>query len=212
MKHPVWVLVEHTNVVRRLADETHEQVDRLWTFDSFEQAKEEMGKLIGYHATTENELFDGNGYIHELEPFIKEQLEDSEGVDFRSVPFLQERVEAFKRCATALRETLPSFCKGDRTALATRFAKGFWTNHKEEWKVEQDDDGETTFFFGDRECDEQPWIYMRCIEMTHPEQSYCFYLRLGNPYGLTDDSFIKIDLVCCEMNETPEEEFLSGQD
>lgn len=207
MKQPIWVLQELTNVNRPYAEEipTGTSACRFWVFDSFEKAKQEMRNLIRYYATDDNELFKKNGRIPEWEAYIEEQLADNDGEDFQSVPFLHQRWMAFQRCANALRDVLPPFLTGECDSVEDALTDDSWTNHKEEWKVYTDDDGEIVFSFADVECGEIPSIFMNNFKMTCPEKAYCFHIRKSDFFDC--DSLLSIDLVCCETNETPKEEY-----
>jgi len=211
MEHFVWVLTERTDVERSLeVVPPNSKTVGVWAFDSFEKARAAMRRLIALHATSDNELFDGNGYFHPLEDYFNENLED-DGNEYRSVPHLHERFVAFQRCVTWFRETLPHFLT-DAAYFPQRqdIQEDFWTNRMAEWSVSRQRNGSIVCRFADVECNSLPIFQTNCMVMDDPECGY--YFKVGATDAFDDEYYeVILDLLCCPINETPEDEYANLQ-
>ena len=178
----IWTLIVKTSLPNTAEDVT-ELDTKVYTFESFENAKNVLRDKLKEYAFNKNSMFDGDGYISKLNEY-QNDLEDEE----------EEEVDKYLLTSSKINKIQQAFLKvfqGEDTSLKLQRVKSC-----SDWMIGLDWDGETLKIYGDEEgpCNGYaPHIKTNMFDM-NKEKNYCFYI--DDMFGQDDNSSeLYIDLI-----------------
>lgn len=207
MSKDSWVLSCRRNVA--FDGETVEDGQKqhgFWVFTDFEKAKKEMHRLIRLNAMSHNGLFDGNGKITEFSNYLDECKKDRIEAEkiFGSDSFDDEEMEYAESVDAFLQKWVLNPAQFTGTDLPFEH---YFDGNIEIWGA---DDLISIRGADDGPCNGiDPYIYIDCIIMDNPEQSYhCFFKEL---FDFADDigHYSYITLIKCAIDEPIDSDFTS---
>lgn len=173
-----YLLTVETNLTKTIAklntkEKAYERFFKV--FEDFESAKTSMRSVLKDFATSENDLFDGNGNVIGFDEDFEQAIEEAEDLYESEV-----EVDILKNTP----EILKSFFLGDAISFSDEFYEEIGIT---DFEISEDLTGWEQIYDTEREvipfrfCDifTPPFMQINAFEMEDPEKTYVVRLRSG---------------------------------